>query len=367
MNAQFDFYNGGGLDVCFLGMAETTANGNVNVSRLEEKRLTGPGGFIDITQSTRKVVFMGSFTAKGAKLEFVPDPANPRHRGALRIAAEGAVRKFVARTREVTFSGDEAVRRGQKVLYVTERAVFQRTAAHPVIELIEIAPGIDLHRDVLSHMDFAPVVSPELKTMDPRIFGLEPMGLREDFFGRTVQDRCIYHEADHALYVDLTGITLATVADVDQVVGGIEGVMKPLVAKGGPLNVVVNYDNFDLRVEVEKLYQDRVKELQAKYYKTVRRYTGSAFRRQRLSKNLSMLSWGADDMFREFDTNGDGVVSPAELREGVRKHYSLSLTERDVARFFKGQQKGIDRETFLATLNALLCEGGGRGGGLGCP
>ncbi len=144
--SQFDFYSGGGLDIAFLGFGEVDALGNVNVSRLGGDPV-GPGGFIDIAQNARKVVFCGGFDAKGTDLGFGD--------GRLAIRRHGAVAKFVAAVDQVTFSGREAVRRGQEVLYVTERAVFRLTEAG--VRLEEVAPGIDPAADVRARMGFAPL------------------------------------------------------------------------------------------------------------------------------------------------------------------------------------------------------------------
>jgi propionate CoA-transferase len=163
---QFDFYDGGGLDIAFLGMAQTDAEGNVNVSRFGQ-RLAGAGGFINISQNARRLVFVGSFIAGDMQIA-VRD-------GRLAIEAEGNSRKFVHAVEQRTFSGREARRRGQQVLYVTERAVFR--LADDGIELIEVAPGIDPARDVLAHMDFAPRLSPALSTMHPAIFADSVMAL----------------------------------------------------------------------------------------------------------------------------------------------------------------------------------------------
>ena len=134
------------MDACFLGAAQISPEGDVNVSRLCKEKLIGPGGFIDISQSTRNISFLCTFTAKGLKVDC------DGKQGSIKIAKEGATRKFVNEVYERTFSGEEAVRRGQKVFYVTERCVFRRTASHPKIELIEIAPGVDLKRDILDQM-----------------------------------------------------------------------------------------------------------------------------------------------------------------------------------------------------------------------
>ena len=162
----FDYYDGGGLDIAFLGAAEIDAEGNVNVSRFAD-RMTGPGGFIDIAQNTPRVCFMGSFTASGLKVTAAD--------GRPSIEKEGRSKKFVRRVSQVTFSAAKALESGQHVLYITERAVFKLGERGP--ELIEIAPGAELERDILAQMDFDPAVSPELKFMDKRIFTPGKMGL----------------------------------------------------------------------------------------------------------------------------------------------------------------------------------------------
>jgi len=155
---QFDYYSGGGVDIAFLGTGEVDAEGNVNVSHLGGA-LIGPGGFIEIAQNAKKVVFCGTFDAQGTKLEYAG--------GSLRVVQPGSVKKFVGRVERITFSGAFARAHGQDVLYVTERAVFRLAAGG--LELIEIAPGIDIGRDILPHMAFAPLIG-AVRPMPPESF-----------------------------------------------------------------------------------------------------------------------------------------------------------------------------------------------------
>ena len=163
----FDLYDGGYLDMTCLAAAEIDRDGNVNVSKFGP-RCPGPGGFINISQNTPKVCFMGAFTAGKSEIT-VED-------GRLNILQDGPGVKFIDRVQQITFSAEYANKAGQTVLYITERAVFTLTPEG--IMLTEIAPGVDLERDILAHMEFRPIISPELRQMDPRIFRQEKMGLR---------------------------------------------------------------------------------------------------------------------------------------------------------------------------------------------
>jgi propionate CoA-transferase len=164
---QFDFYDGGGLDLAFLSFAAVDAQGNVTVSKFEDK-IVGVGGFINISQNARTVVFGGTLTAGGLAVE--------SGAGSLRILREGRHRKFVNAFDQICYSAAFARVQGRRALFVTERAVFD--TAEGKLRLIEIAPGIDLQRDVLDHMEFRPLVAEGLRPMDTRIFAAGPMNLR---------------------------------------------------------------------------------------------------------------------------------------------------------------------------------------------
>jgi propionate CoA-transferase len=159
MHAMFDWYDGGGLDIAFLGLAQADQHGNVNVSQFSGQSV-GPGGFINISQATPTLVYCGSFTAGGLQIT-VGD-------GQVRVVKEGRIKKFVADVEQITFSGAEAARRGQKVCYVTERAVLELIGGR--MTLTEIAPGVDLQHDVLAQMEFAPDIAKPLRAMPADIF-----------------------------------------------------------------------------------------------------------------------------------------------------------------------------------------------------
>jgi acyl CoA:acetate/3-ketoacid CoA transferase len=164
--SQFNFYDGGGLDIAFLGIGQVDAHGNVNVSNFGRES-NGTGGFPNITDRTRRIVFCGALTAGGLQVAI--------EQGRLAIRQEGRIRKFLAAVEQITLSGAHAHAKGQEVLYVTERAVFRLGAAG--IELAEIAPGIDLDREVRAVVGFDLKLAPDLRTMDPRIFAAAPLGL----------------------------------------------------------------------------------------------------------------------------------------------------------------------------------------------
>src|SRR5688572_14725674 len=171
--AQFDFYDGGGLDLAFLSFAEVDPDGNVNVSRFGD-RIIGVGGFINISQNAKCVVFGGTLTAGDLDIGW--------ENGRTVIRREGRHRKFVPKLEQVCYSARMGRERGQKTLFVTERAVFE--VGPDGLELVEIAPGLDAERDVIAHMGFRPRVSHSLRPMDPRLFDPALMGLHKDVLGK---------------------------------------------------------------------------------------------------------------------------------------------------------------------------------------
>jgi propionate CoA-transferase len=156
---MFDWYDGGGIDQAFLGMGEIDKFGNVNVSKFAGRPI-GCGGFINITTASKKVVYCGTFTTGGLKVTATD--------GKVQILQEGNHKKFIDHVEQITFSGKYAARAKKPVLYVTERAVFQLIDGE--VTLVEIAPGIDIDKDILAHMDYKPRIAKDLKTMPEEIF-----------------------------------------------------------------------------------------------------------------------------------------------------------------------------------------------------
>ena len=267
--SQFDFYDGGGLDVAVLGLAQADAQGNLNVSKFG-LRLAGAGGFINISQAARAVVFVGTFTAGDLQLR-VAD-------GRVHIDSEGTTRKFVREVEHRTFSGERARQRGQRVLYVTERCVF-RLAEAGGLELIEIAPGINLERDVLAQMDFTPAISPDLKLMEASLFAEAPMNLRERMLTLPLAERIDFDPRSKLLFINFEGLVVDSLQDIEEIETEVARRAEPL---GVRVNVIVNYDHFSIRPELMDAYGAMVQRLTERYYARVTRYAASGFVKARL-------------------------------------------------------------------------------------
>ncbi len=268
---QFDFYDGGGLDIAYLGAAEVDQEGNVNVSRYGT-RLVGPGGFINISQNSKKIAFTGTFTAGGLKIETGD--------GKLRIVQEGNAMKFIRRVEQKTFSGRYAASLNRPVLYITERCVF--SIHKKGIELIEIAPGIDLKRDILDRMEFKPVLNGTPRLMDERIFLPGPMGLKDDLLSLPLEDRLVYHSEDNLFFVNFENYFIRSRDDIRNIREMVKDILGPL---GRKVNTIVNYDNFNILPELVDEYTDMVRDVM-KYYRGVTRYTTSTFLRMKLGDEL---------------------------------------------------------------------------------
>ena len=271
--SQFDFYDGGGLDIAILGLAQSDAQGNLNVSRFGP-RLAGAGGFINISQAAREVVFVGTFTAGDLRVRL--------EGGRVRIDSEGTQRKFVREVEQRTFSGERALARGQRVLYVTERCVFRLArdaTGRSGLELIEIAPGIDLEREILGQMDFAPTISPDLRLMDASLFADATMNLRGRMLTLPITERIELDTKGLRLFVNFEGLAIDAEADIAEIEAEITRLLAPLAER---VKVVVNYDHFSIRPDLLGAYGAMVQRVQERYYAQVTRYGASGFVRARL-------------------------------------------------------------------------------------
>lgn len=273
---QFDFYDGGGLDIAFLGLAQVDREGNLNVSKFGPK-LAGAGGFINISQAAKRVVFVGTFNA--GKLDMsIKD-------GRLQILQDGICQKFVNAVEHRTFAGRYATERRQPVLYITERCVFTLTPGG--LELIEIAPGVDLQRDIVSQMAFTPIIKSPPRLMDARIFENRPMGLRAMLLRLKFSERFSYDADKNMFFINFEGHRVMTSDDVEAIRAEVGKALSNVKLRP---HAIVNYDNFAIAPDVIDAYSEMVTGLVARYYSDVTRYTTSSFLRMKLGDALQRRS-----------------------------------------------------------------------------
>ncbi len=271
-NQQFDFYDGGGLDIAFLGLAEADRAGNVNVSRFGS-RIAGTGGFINISQNARQVVYAGTFAAGDLQVRTGD--------GRLQIVQDGPTCKFREQVSQITFSGRVAAEAGQPVLYVTERCVFRLTPEG--LELAEVAPGIDIERDIVARMPFRPIIR-DVRAMDERLFREPPMGLHARMLELPLDERIAHDPERDILFLNFEGLHLRSAGQVDAL---RDAVLAKCRSIGRRVPVVIAYDAFVLEPEIEGYFAETAAQLEREHYLGVSRYTTSAFMRLKLPQVLA--------------------------------------------------------------------------------
>ncbi len=280
MPDQFDFYDGGGLDLTCLGFAQCDSQGNVNASQFGP-RVAGCGGFINISQNTERVLFLGTFTTGGLQVAV--------EAGTVRVIQEGSIKKFVDSTDQVTFCSMFADAQDQEVFYITERCVFKLIAGK--LSLIEVAPGIDVEKDILAHMDFTPVVG-QVAKMDPRLFQNCPMGIRGEFLLKELRTRVQYVSETDTLQLNFNGLELETQEDVDNI-GKM--VAETCMQVGRRVNALINYNGFRVADNLFDAYMEMGQAIIRQHYRRIARHNTNEdtrtkfeaeFRRRDLEANM---------------------------------------------------------------------------------
>jgi propionate CoA-transferase len=279
MPDQFDFYDGGGLDLTCLGFAQVNAEGNVNSSKFGP-RVAGCGGFIDISQNAKRVLFMGTFTTGGIQLAVEDDR--------IKILAEGKIKKFVMNCDQITFCSQYAGAQGQEVFYITERCVFKLSDG--TLELIEVAPGIDLETDILARMEFRPVIR-RVTPMDLRLFAQPAMGIRKAFLLKELQARVRYAPSQNLLRLNFSGLEIDSAEDIENIKKAVEDVCTPA---GKKVNAIVNYDAFKVNDDLLDEYLEMGQSIIRKYYRKVARHTTNKEAIARLSEEFNERSLAAN-------------------------------------------------------------------------
>ena len=292
MPDQFDFYDGGGLDLTCLGFAQCDSHGNVNSSKFGS-RIAGCGGFIDISQNTKRVLFLGTFTTGGLKIAI--------ENGQVKILQEGKIKKFVKSSDQITFCARLSDSETQKVLYITERCVFQLVDGN--LELIEVAPGIDINRDILAYMEFAPVMS-NVTEMDSRLFRDQVMDIRQMFLLKELKTRVRYAEESNTLHLNFDGLELESIEDIDNLEKVVEEVCRKVNRK---VDAIVNYNGFRVDDNIFDAYMEMGQSIISRYYHRIARHSTNDDARSRFSeefrsRNLEANLFATRDEALEFLT-----------------------------------------------------------------
>ena len=243
-----------------------------NASRFGE-RIPGCGGFIDISQNARNIVFVGTFSSGGLEVAEAD--------GRLAIVKEGRFAKFASQIGQTTFTAACARKRRQEVLYVTERCVFRLGAQG--LTLTEVAPGIDIERDILARLPFRPAVDGP-KPMDPAIFQPAAMGLRGRMLDIRIADRLSYDAASNTVYMNCAGMRIRNAEEIQQIIAAVDALLQPL---GRRVNAGVNCERFSCDDEVFTEYVDAVQYVEQTHYLDVKHYTSGAFLRHKLGNELA--------------------------------------------------------------------------------
>ena len=291
---QFDFIDGGGLDIACPRLRRMRRAGQRQCQPLRQPR-AGLWWFHQHQSKQQEGhLLVGTFTSGGLD-------ATVRD-GRLQIKTEGKYKKFVQRVGQITFSGVEAAKREQEVLYVTERCVFRLHANG--LELAEAAPGIDLKRDILDHLPFEPIVN-NVREMEPGLFAAPPLRLRDRLLDLRIADRLSYDPISNTVFMNYSGMRVRTQADLDRIKAAVDELLGPLRKK---VYSIVNYDRFEADADVMHAYLDLVRYVEEKYYIAVSRYTNSGFMRLKLGSELDKRKVSS----RVFE-------SSAEARDSLRR------------------------------------------------
>jgi hypothetical protein len=179
------------------------------------------------------------------------------------------------------------------------------------------------------------------------------MKVGAELFG-SLEEKCKYHEESHTMYLDLFGITLDNEDDIEWFFGALREILKPLCDKNGPINMVVNYDGFDLHKGLEPIYVKHTEDLQADFYLSAKRYSGKAFHRAKLGSQIKIVDWDPKVLFKEMDVNHDGSIQRDELQDGMYNKFMIKMTPKQLDKIYQNRMDGINQKEFALAVKALL-------------